>query len=439
MFDYTNFVTLNLELFGTVSSGANATVSQGSMGALDAEGHYAYPNQDLTPEMKTYYDKTLIQEASAALIHDQFAQKRPIPKGSGKTIEFRKFQPLGKALTPISEGVTPNGNTLHVTALTATVEQYGDYVVTSDVLDMVAIDPIITETTKLLGRQAGLTLDTVTRNVLLTGMNAFFSSKWSGTTETKVTKREELDKTATLKVKDFQRAYTMLRAQNAPTIDGSYVALVNPYSMYEVMRDPEWAEWSKYTTPEHMFNGEIGKIANIRCVDSTEAKIWAPAIAIDDSGVRYGAVTVAADTTSSTSVTIDEVLPSATGLTIPVVIGESENTITAITTSGSTTTLTLGTAASLSDGDKIVADGGSSDGSAVGATIVLARDAFGVTEITGGGLQMIVKQLGYGDDPLNQRASCGWKAMKTAEILIPQYIVRIESALDEFSSAAIEN
>lgn len=439
MFDYTNYVTLNLEMFGTVSSGANATVSQGSMGALDEYGNYAYPNQDLTPEMKTYYDRTLIREASAALIHDQFAQKRPIPKGSGKTIEFRKFQPLGKALTPISEGVTPNGNTLHVTALTATCEQYGDYVITSDVLELTAIDPIITETTKLLGRQAGLTLDTVTRNALLTGMNVLFSSKWSGTTETKVTTREGLDATATLKVKDIQKAATFLKAQNAPTIDGSYVALINPYNAYEIMRDPEFAEWTKYTTPEHMFNGELGKIGNVRFVESTEAKIFAPAIAVDVSGKRYGSVTVKTDASSSTSIAIDEVLPAATGVSIPVIIGQTENTITAITTSEGATTLTLGTAATVSDGDKIVADGGSSDGSAVGATIVLGRDAFGVTEITGGGLQMIVKQRGYGEDPLNQRGSCGWKAVKTAEILIPQYIVRIESALDEFSDSALEN
>ena len=39
-------------------------------------------------------------------------------------------------------------------------------------------------------------------------------------------------------------------------------------------------------------------------------------------------------------------------------------------------------------------------------------DAYGVTEITGGGLEHIVKQMGSAgtSDPLNQRATCGWKA-----------------------------
>ena len=49
--------------------------------------------------------------------------------------------------------------------------------------------------------------------------------------------------------------------------------------------------------------------------------------------------------------------------------------------------------------------------------------------MTGGGLEFIVKQLGSSGtaDPLNQRATAGWKAIKTAEILVDQYMVRIET------------
>ena len=61
------------------------------------------------------------------------------------------------------------------------------------------------------------------------------------------------------------------------------------------------------------------------------------------------------------------------------------------------------------------------------ASLVLGAHAYGVTELEGGGLEHIVKQLGYGDDPLNQRASVGWKGMRAAERLVEQYMVRIES------------
>ena len=125
----------------------------------------------LSAEMKTFYDMTLLDNAQANLVHDQFGQKKPIPKNGGKTIEFRKFAPLNKALTPLTEGVTPAGNSLSVSTITASVAQYGDYIKQSDVLELTALDNTILEATKLLGQQAGATLDTVTRNVLNGGTN----------------------------------------------------------------------------------------------------------------------------------------------------------------------------------------------------------------------------------------------------------------------------
>ena len=49
---------------------------------------------------------------------------------------------------------------------------------------------------------------------------------------------------------------------------------------------------------------------------------------------------------------------------------------------------------------------------------------------------VILQQLGYGDDPLNQRASVGWKGMRAAERLVEQYMVRIESASSYSATAA---
>lgn len=309
----------------------------------------------LSPEMKTFYDMTLIDEAQANLVHDQFGQKRPIPQGSGKTIEFRKFAPLAKALTPLTEGVTPDGKSLTVTAITATVSQYGDYITQSDVLELTSLDNTILEATKLLGRQAGATLDTVVRNVLHSGTNVTYCPKVAADgTETAVTSRSSLDETCQLTVKVVQQVVAKLRAQNAPTIDGKYVAIIHPYVAYDLMRDPEWIDAHKYANPGNLYEGEIGEVAGVRFVQTTEAKIY---------------------------------------------------------------------------------EGG------VFGSLFLGDGAYGVTEVTGGGLKTIVKQKGSAGtaDPLDQRSSIGWSAIKTAELLIPQYLVRVESKSATFSATATEN
>ena len=56
----------------------------------------------MSVEMKTFYEKALITYAEPELYHDQFGQKVPIPKHGGKTIEFRKYSPLAKAMTPLT-------------------------------------------------------------------------------------------------------------------------------------------------------------------------------------------------------------------------------------------------------------------------------------------------------------------------------------------------
>lgn len=304
--------------------------------------------EGLSAENKTFYDMTLLDEAQAALVHDQFAQKRPIPQNGGKTIEFRKFASLPKATTPLTEGVTPDGKSLNVTAITATVAQYGDYITQSDVLELTSIDNTIVEATKILGRQAGLTLDTVTRNVLQSGTNVTYCPKSDGT---EVTSRSGLDATCQLTVKVVQQVVAKLKGQNAPTINGKYVAIIHPYVAYSLMRDPEWIDAHKYAQPDNLFTGEIGEIAGVRFVETTEAKVY---------------------------------------------------------------------------------DGG------VFGTLIMGANAYGVTEITGGGLQTIIKQKGSAGtaDPLDQRSSIGWKAIKTAELLIPNYLVRVESKVADFADTA---
>lgn len=133
--------------------------------------------QSLTEEMKTFYSDYLIDAAEPELVHDQFAQKHPIPANGGKTIQFRRFAPLGKALTALTEGVTPDGQSLSMSTVEAAVRQYGGYIQMSDLLLLTAIDNNLTMATKLLGAQAGRTLDTITREVLVGGDNVQYADE----------------------------------------------------------------------------------------------------------------------------------------------------------------------------------------------------------------------------------------------------------------------
>jgi len=391
----------------------------------------------LSPEMKTFYDKTLITLAGANLVHEQFGQKRPIPADGGKTIEFRRFSKLPKALSPITEGVTPSGNKLSVSAVTCTVDQYGDYIEQTDMLEMTAVDNTIIEATKELASQAGLTLDTVVRNELVGGTNVMFCPKAeSDGSFTEIESRTAVTSDCRIRVKDVFRAAAELKAVNAPKIDGSYVAIIHPYVAYDLMQDAgeQWIGIQKYADPENILRGEIGRLGGVRFVESTEAKVFAPAEIADG----YSRLTAKTSGSSST-IAVNESLTACTFSTpVPVWVGGEENEIRAIATSGGNTTLVFTSNINVQAGDVICGRGGGSDGSAVFCTLFLGENAYGVTELENGGLEHIVKQRGYGNDPLNQRSSVGWKATKVAKRLLEEYIIRLESG-SEFSPTAKAN
>ena len=308
----------------------------------------------LAPEMKEFYAKRLLDLAEPKLVYNQFGDKYPIPHGGGKTIAFRKYSPLAKALKPLTEGVTPDGNSLTVTEIKSTVKQYGDWIQMSDLLQMSAIDNNVVQATKLLGGQAGRTMDTVVREELMGGTNVMYAPKVAaGGVVTEIKSRATLTEECVLTAEIVNQAAALLDTMNTPTFDnGDYVMIIHPMCRQSLQVSPDWVDVVKYREGGKVYAREIGKIGNVRVVESSEAKV------INDS-------------------------------TCP-------------------------------------SDGGSGHLS-VFCTLILGASAYATTELQDGGLEHIVKQLGYGDDPLNQRSSCGWKATKAAKRLVEEYMVRVES------------
>lgn len=375
----------------------------------------------LSDEMKTFYSDYLIDMAEPELVHDQFGQKHPIPKNGGKTIEFRKYDPLPKALTPLTEGVTPDGQKLTMGVITATVKQYGGFIELSDILLMTAIDNNLVQATKLLGSQAGRTLDTITREVLNGGTNVQYA-------EGQVSSRAALyytseDDNCNLTVDAVRRAVRFLKVMNAPRINGYYAGIIHPDCSYDLMSDPKWVNVKTYSDPEGIYEGEIGRIEGVRFVETSEAKVWnGENLASDIRTLLVNGSSV----TGTTTVPFDGGTVEANALVGRLVnIGGVVTKVTANTTSQ----LTVEDEVTAADNSVIYPGDGGKDGRAVYSTLIIGADAYGVTEITGGGLQHIVKQLGSAGtaDPLNQRATAGWKATKVAERLVEAYMVRIET------------
>ena len=241
--------------------------SEGQAGSSTVNPVNVTTQSSMSPTMKTFYNKTLLENAREKMVFTQFGEKTPL---KGNKIEWRKFNTFAKALTPLQEGVVPSGQTFGMTAIEAETTQHGDFVAVTDRLELESFDNVIYGASEEMGAAEGETYDVLTRNIIVAGN----SVQYCPNGETEVTKRSDITKACVLTPDMVHKAQVWLKKNKAPTIDGSYVAIIHPSVAYDLRKSDEWKEFHKYADATPIFNGEIGKLHNVRFIESTNAKIW---------------------------------------------------------------------------------------------------------------------------------------------------------------------
>jgi len=381
---------------------------------------------------KTFYDKALLEIAKTRLVHANYGQKRSIPRNSGKRVEFRRYElftPDANALV-LEEGVTPAGQSLAQSKIEAEVKQYGAYVEVSDLLDLTSFDPVLTESTELLGEQLGTVVEWITRDAMCAGTNVQYANG-----KTNRLSLEAGDKLTVTEIRKAVRSLKKAKARMFNNVDGGavrkphFVCICSPDATYDLQSDALWQDVSKYSDVEQIYSGEIGRLFGVVFVESTEAKVFSQSV--------Y--TTVAAHTAGSAVVTLADINESAALYLVSgakIKIGTTEYTVASCNAAEKAVTLSATVASAIAAGTVVYSenagaiDATSKKGTDIHATLVFGSDAYGIIDVDGEGcLQTIVKPVGSGgaSDPLDQRATVGAKvAAYTAKILNNLWIVRIE-------------
>lgn len=317
----------------------------------------------IQPAIQAFYDRNLLDRAVPADIHGRFGQIRPVSKRSGNQIKFRRYENLPYATVPLVEGVTPSGSQITTTDVTATLAQYGDFVNITDMVDLTVQDPVLTEVGMVLGDQAGPTIDQVRRDVLVAGTNVVYTNGSARNTLNTVLSSIAL-----------RTAIRALNRQNAKFVksivaasQGEGTAAVRPAFVGLVHPDTE---------------AQLESIPGYQPITEYSSAMQAEP---DEIGA-YRNIRFFRSTNCK-------------------VFADSG---AAVGTDGM-----ISTSASNND---------------VYATLIIAANAYGICPLDGSAMQNIIKPLGSAGaaDPLDQRATSGWKAITTTQILNQNWMVRIE-------------
>ena len=371
-----------LQLFADAGTVVNTLVNNGTSNYTNAytgDAVAANPSTNtLAPELKTFYDTELLENARTEMFYAQFGRKQRLPKNGGTTIEWRKFNTFARA-SELKEGVIPTGQQFGSSSLTASISQYGTYTSITDKLEMRAYDNVILAATEEMGASAAATQETLIRNALLVGTNVMYCDNVdvNGTVLSTPTSPATMgagggssnsDGWALLTPTMVNKAVTKMKKDRVPRINGKYYAVIHPSVAYDLRQSKEWIEVHKYAATSEIFNGEIGELHGCRFIEDTFAPI------LGGSYIYSGSTTYK---NKSNSVTY--------------------------------------------------------------ATYFFGKDGFGIVDPEGGGLEMIIHDKDEIGGPLNQFSTIGYKfETNGATILYPERVLRVMS-VSSYSATDEEN
>lgn len=371
-----------LQLFADAGTVVNTLVNNGTSNYTNAytgEAVAANPSTNtLAPELKTFYDTELLENARTEMFYAQFGRKQRLPKNGGTTIEWRKFNTFARA-SELKEGVIPTGQQFGSSSLTASISQYGTYTSITDKLEMRAYDNVILAATEEMGASAAATQETLIRNALLVGTNVMYCDNVdvNGTVLSTPTSPATMgagggssnsDGWALLTPTMVNKAVTKMKKDRVPRINGKYYAVIHPSVAYDLRQSKEWIEVHKYAATSEIFNGEIGELHGCRFIEDTFAPI------LGESYIYSGSTTYK---------------NKSNGVTY--------------------------------------------------ATYFFGKDGFGIVDPEGGGLEMIIHDKDEIGGPLNQFSTIGYKfETNGATILYPERVLRVMS-VSSYSATDEEN
>lgn len=330
----------------------------------------------VSPAVSNFFDRKLLKRALPMLCFMRVSQRRPLSQRNGNTIVFRRIAALPFAIAALTEGVPPGGRQISKSDVTATIQQWGDYVTLTDMVKATVEHPILNDTNRVLGEQAAQTIDILMRNEANAGTQVLYGG--GVLARTSLLNRTHMISTAVL-----DRAIRFLQQQNAGMftrmirastqiatfpIRAAYWCIVHPDIWYTLQHLPGVIPLEQYAGSSETLEMEVGNYKNIRFLMTT----------LQGGGANGGALPNAGGAIAGADVQANAAAPTLADVYI---------------------------------------------------STLFATEAIASVPLDGMSLQNIIKPLGSAGsaDPLNQLCTSGWKHTGTRKRLNENFMIRIET------------
>jgi len=291
------------------------------------------------------YDRLLEFALRSEPLIRSVADKRPARQAiPGQTVVLQKYVDLDQATSTLTETTDPDAVSLSTpTTVTITLNEYGNAVLVTRALELFSLADVDPAIANIIAYNLADSIDSVAMTTLRSGSNNIFSGN--------ATSVAGVDAADTIDSADIRKAVAKLRANKAKARRGSlYWTGIHPEVSHDLRAETGNMGWNfvhAQTNPavDKIWAGEIGEFEGAFFVESS--RLYNAKSGADQTALATTAVTVAGTSagftfgvaSSAVIATRAEVGDKIAGTGIA-----SGAKITAISTSGSTTTFTVDTA-----------------------------------------------------------------------------------------------
>lgn len=260
--------------------------------------------------VKTYYDKRLVERLEPKTMLMQFGEKRPIPAGTGKTIEFTGWR-NSKPIAANSGELSSTQIRLSAYTISASLIQRHQYAQFSTLLRQTSIDPNVKGAVDVIADNLAKTVELYLRATVV-GAVGTLAKRSSAPTHSLTVTNTAMNNQGVITGTSAQRTHTFwspypslinkarlsssgatigtmagsaisfnavkhgvsyLKSRDVESFDGGdYVFYGHPWVIDVLMNDPKWATWNApQNARQTMFRGEVGRLYGARVVQSNMA------------------------------------------------------------------------------------------------------------------------------------------------------------------------
>jgi N4-gp56 family major capsid protein len=210
------------------------------------------------------YTKEILFKAQPNLRFESVAiKKTDLQAQPGNTLKFLRYNSLSGKDT-LAETDTIVTDVLSTNTVAITVAEKAKALQFSEFLLRTAITDVLSDAAMLLGMHYAKNRDALIRDALMAGANVKYSQAGGAATS-----RANLNAGSVFDVNLIRDAVEFLATNKAPKFGDAYVCFVHPHQARFLRADGAWVNVQNYASPENMLTGEIGRIEDVRFIETT--------------------------------------------------------------------------------------------------------------------------------------------------------------------------